>query len=104
MKVTDILHGIAEVIMLEESKSCYSSATVYALKVGAIGAYADLLERKAEIEVITTLRKSLSIYDTGCYISYLDSITIGGFKIYSRGKLLQDQFEMALKAFEYLEI
>lgn len=103
MKVTNILHEIAEVVLSEESKNNFPPTITETLKLGNLLAYTNLIK-------IYTLTDALVFTSTNIdcngqpYISGIESITIGNFKIYDNGELQKDQFEAALEMFNGYEI
>lgn len=103
MKVTNILHEIAEVVLIEESKNNFPPTITESLKLGNLLAYTKLIK-------IYTLTDALVFTSTNIdcngqpYISGIESITIGNFKIYDNGELQKDQFEAALEMFNGYEI
>lgn len=103
MKVTNILHEIAEVVLIEESKNNFPPTITETLKLGNLLAYTNLIK-------IYTLTDALVFTSTNIdcnrqpYISGIESITIGNFKIYDNGELQKDQFEAALEMFNGYEI
>lgn len=103
MKVTNILHEIAEVVLIEAEKNNFPPTIKEALKLGNLLAYTNLIK-------IYTLTDALVFTSTNIdcngqpYISGIESITIGNFKIYNNGELQKDQFEAALEMFNGYEI
>ena len=103
MKVTNILHEIAEVVLIEESKNNFPPTITEALKLGNLLACTNLIKIYTLTDVLVFTSTNIDCNGQP-YISGIESITIGNFKIYNNGELQKDQFEAALEMFNGYEI
>ena len=86
MKVTNILHEIAEVVLIEESKNNFPPTIREALKLGNLLAYTNLIKIYTLIDALVFASTNIDCNGQP-YISGIESITIGNFKIYDNGEL-----------------
>ena len=103
MKVTNILHEIAEVVLIEAEKNNFPPTIKEALKLGNLLAYTNLINIYTLIDARVFTSTNVDCNGQP-YISGIESITIGNFKIYDNGELQKDQFEAALEMFNGCEI
>lgn len=103
MKVTTILHKIAEAVLLKNKKDEFPPTITKALKLGNLLAYSDLISMYTLIDAHVFVDTNIDCNGQP-YISNIKSITIGNFKIYDNGELQKDQFEAALEMLDGYEI
>lgn len=80
MKVTNILHEIAEVVLIEAEKNNFPPTIKEALKLGNLLAYTNLIHIYTLIDAHVFTSTNFDCNGQP-YISGIESITIGNFKI-----------------------